>query len=590
MRWTRVRAGVVTVCVAVGLLVPVSRAAAAPLDDAIASGVAQAAARGVTSYVSVVDRRTGAVVSETANARQQVASESVMKLFIASYYAVQAGGSGNLSAGRADQLSRMIRYSDDGIASALFSSAIIPSTAARYGLTDTANATNPGRWGAARITAHDMALFLYRMSVDPLVGPWLMGLMAQTAPNGSDGFDQAFGFNALGGDHGSKQGWGSDNWTSQPNAVHSVGYTADWFAAVLQTGGSGTYRLMRDTATTTAQLIQGVPRSTDPIGVVDSATLDGFDLTLRGWAFDPDDAAQPLRIDVYDQRSDGVLTGFGGALSAVARPDVAAVYPGTGGTQGWAGTVRLAGGGDHRVCVFGIGIGSGGNTLLGCVTVTAPVPVGSVDAVTNPQPGVVEVRGWALDPAAPASGIATHLYLTGPDGQRTGVGVTADGSRPDVGAAFGAGDAHGFTASVPVSGTGDQQLCAFAISAGPPVVNPLIGCRTVTVVNAFGALDTVSSGPGTLTLTGWALDPHDLSRPVEIHVYDTVGGVTTGTSGLIASTRRDDVAAVFGVDSGHGYVVERPAAPGDHQVCAFAITQGGGSGNTLLGCRSVTVG
>lgn len=591
MRWIRMRHAAVAVLVGVGVLVPTGQAQAAPLDDAVASGVAQAAARGVTSYVSVVDRRTGQVVSETANAHTQVASESVMKLFLAAYYAVQAGGSGNLSASRAGQLSTMIRYSDDGIASAVFTSAAIPSVAARYGLGETANAGNPGRWGAARITAHDTAKFLYAMSVDPAVGPWLMGLMAQTAPNGSDGFDQSFGFNALSGDHGSKQGWGSDNWTAQANAVHSVGYTDQWFGAILQTGGSGTYRLMRDTATTTARLIQAAPRiADDPVGRIDGAALNGFDLTVNGWAFDPNQADQPLRIDLYDQHSDGSLVGYGGATAVATRPDVAAAYPGAGPNQGWSGTLRLIGGGSHWVCAYGIGVAAGGNTELGCVTVQTPVPVGTLDDAANTAPGQLTVRGWSFDPEVPTTAGATHVYVTAPDGSVAGTALTADGSRPDVAAVFpGVGDRHGFSAQLGVGQTGTYQVCAYAISVAPPALNPGIGCAPVSVQNSFGALDTVTASAGRVQLTGWAINPNNTGQAVEIHVYDTVAGATAGTSGNRAGGDRPDVAAVFGQGAAHGFGIDLPAAPGDHQVCAFALTTGGGVANTLLGCRTVTV-
>ena len=53
---------------------------------------ANAASHGITDYVSVVDRNTGSVVAETSNARQQVGSESIMKLFLAAYYILLYGG------------------------------------------------------------------------------------------------------------------------------------------------------------------------------------------------------------------------------------------------------------------------------------------------------------------------------------------------------------------------------------------------------------------------------------------------------------------------------------------------------------------
>lgn len=376
MRW---RALVVASVILTGIVVPTGTAAAAALDDAIAAGVAQADEYGVTSYITVLDRATGALAAETANAHVQVASESIMKLFLASYYATQAGGSDLLTPERRSTLEEMIEYSDDDIASALFTEDAIPSQAQRYGLTETENADNPGKWGAAKISAHDMAVFLYRMSIDPQVGPWLMGVLAATAPNGHDGFDQFWGFNALDGDHGSKQGWGSENWTSQRNAVHSVGYTDRWFAAVLQTGGSGTYYTMHDTATRTAELIQAAPRaSAAPVGKLESVTVDpadGTTATITGWAFDPSDAGASISVDIIDT---GAAQPVGTRIAAATdRPDVT-VATGAAGAHGFAATVTLTGAGTHDVCAFGIDGGDAANSLLGCqqVVVGPPVPAG----------------------------------------------------------------------------------------------------------------------------------------------------------------------------------------------------------------------
>ena len=54
--------------------------------------VGYAATRSVTSFISVVDRGTGEVAAQTGNAQSQVASESIMKLLLASYYLVLYGG------------------------------------------------------------------------------------------------------------------------------------------------------------------------------------------------------------------------------------------------------------------------------------------------------------------------------------------------------------------------------------------------------------------------------------------------------------------------------------------------------------------
>lgn len=203
--------------------------------QAVSQAHSQAAANGINDYLSVIDRSTGAVLAQSGSGTQ-VASESIMKLMLASYYLVLVGGYQHQSSDVLANLSYMIRYSDDATANAYFSSAAIPTIAARYGMRSTINATDRvGHWGAARITAADMTTFLYRASRDSEVGPWLLPVMAQVAPVGSDGFNQAFGMNSLSGTHGSKQGWGGDQfWTSASSVINSVGFTDRYFVAILQ--------------------------------------------------------------------------------------------------------------------------------------------------------------------------------------------------------------------------------------------------------------------------------------------------------------------------------------------------------------------
>ena len=228
----------------------------------------------------MVNRGTGAVVGTTSNANSQIASESIMKLFLAAYYLVLYGGYQKTPSGVKTQLSYMLRYSDDATASSLFTASAIPAIAARYGMSRTSNATDrAGHWGAARITARDMTTFLYRASKDGAVGPWLIPIMAQTAASGSDGFNQKFGLNALSGTHGSKQGWGNDSFFTSPTyAIHSVGYTGGLFVSVLQIGPASTYPdPMRATASYAARTIQAtdVTMSASALSAAASTTGGG---------------------------------------------------------------------------------------------------------------------------------------------------------------------------------------------------------------------------------------------------------------------------------------------------------------------------
>ncbi len=215
--------------------------------------VAVAAARGVQQSIAVVDRHTGATVARSGGDRQYI-SESIVKLFTVAYYLVQADG--HPDEGMADTLRTMIVRSDDAIESRLWNTDIVPSMAARYGLSHTGNGprTGPHDWGWELITADDETKFLYEMSQDGEVAPLLLDAMAHVEATGADGFDQSFGLNALPGDHGSKQGW-TDIGSSRQIQIHSVGWTDRYFVAILQTSTSASYESLRAESTRASQAI-----------------------------------------------------------------------------------------------------------------------------------------------------------------------------------------------------------------------------------------------------------------------------------------------------------------------------------------------
>lgn len=220
--------------------------------DQVTAGVTNAAASDVEQAVAVIDRTTGRLIAGHAG-DVSFNSESITKLFTVAYYLIQVDGTPGT--GLADDLRSLIQESNDTVQIDLWRPDIIPTIAARYQLTGTSNspAESPDTWGSDQITANDAATFLNTASQDPLVGPRLLAWMAGTPPTGADGFNQLFGFNALTGNHGSKQGWSDPGWS--PANLHSVGFTDRYFAAVLQTSPTATYATMRSTSTTTARLI-----------------------------------------------------------------------------------------------------------------------------------------------------------------------------------------------------------------------------------------------------------------------------------------------------------------------------------------------
>ncbi|MBM9467698.1 CAP domain-containing protein [Nakamurella leprariae] len=334
----------------------------------------------------------------------------------------------------------------------------------------------------------------------------------------------------------------------------------------------------------------GQQQAINPTGSFDGGSLAGTTYTLSGWAFDGNSPTTPLNVDVYDTRPDGTSAGTR-LLADRNRPDIARVFPAAGAAHGFEGQIQLRGSGRHRVCAFAINTGPGSNVVLGCRDVDVPGPTGSFDGAVSSAPGRIDVSGWVSDVAAPGNS-EVHVYVAGPNGRVGTPGIRTGAPRTDVARVFPwAGGNTGWSASVAPQGAGVNEICAFAINANPPGANPLLGCRTVTVRDAFGVLDGVSVSGGRMTVSGWALNPNNPGEQVEIHVYDSGPSGTKGYSGNRAGAGRPDVAAVFpGYGANHGYSISQPiTGRGRHSICAFAITTGGGAGNPLLGCRDVTI-
>ena len=257
-RW-RTGALVVTSALVCGLLSPFPAAGDVGEQRATDDAVAAAAANGIQQSISVVDRWTGENVASSGGDQQYIA-ESIVKLFTAAYYQVQAGG--HPDPAMTQRLRAMIINSDDDIESSLWSTDIVPAMAQRYGLSNTSNGprTGPDDWGWELITADDETEFLYKMSNDPIVAPLLTEAMSHEASIAADGFDQHFGLNAIAGDHGSKQGW-TDTGSSSPFQVHSVGWTDRYFVAILQTADDPDYDSLRAQSTSAAQSVLAAENS-----------------------------------------------------------------------------------------------------------------------------------------------------------------------------------------------------------------------------------------------------------------------------------------------------------------------------------------
>ena len=203
-----------------------------------------------------------------------------------------------------------------------------------------------------------------------------------------------------------------------------------------------------------------------PFGALDVVTPRLGGVSVVGWVVDPD-VASAVTTHVY-------VNGVGYALTANAnRPDIGGGLPAYGPAHGFVADLP-APGGPVTVCAYGINVGVGVHTLLGCRTTTVPTgsPFGVIDTLARSGTSATG-SGWVIDPDTAAS-ISVHVYVNG-----VGYAVLANGNRPDVAGGLPAyGPAHGYSFSVPASAS-PVTVCIYAIESAGMGGNVLLGCRTV---------------------------------------------------------------------------------------------------------------
>ncbi len=319
----------------------------------------------------------------------------------------------------------------------------------------------------------------------------------------------------------------------------------------------------------------------NPFGNVELVKGSPGKVQVSGWALDPD-TSSPIAVHVY-------VGAVGTPVQAnLTRADVAAAYPGLGSLHGFNATVPVTQSGPQQVCVYAINVSRGGNTVLGCQTVTlyGGSPIGKMETATQNADGTATVTGWAIDPDVTAP-ITVHLYVDG-----VGVAYTADKTRTDVAAQYpDYGGAHGFQLTTPVLPPGPHTICVYGINTGAGA-NVSFGCQDVVRPGAIpeqgrapiGALESLATSGSSITASGWAIDP-DTASPIQVHVY-----VDSAGTAFTASGNRADVAQLYpAYGPAHGFAAQvNSVAIGPHNVCVYAINTAAG-GNALLGCKQVMV-
>jgi hypothetical protein len=214
-----------------------------------------------------------------------------------------------------------------------------------------------------------------------------------------------------------------------------------------------------------------------PVGRVATVEVDGQDVRLTGWAFDPDAPAKAATVQVFAGSKLVAQRVANGDL-----PDVARYFPYAGSAHAF--TVRgIAPHGQYDLCVRAVNVGAGRLATLGCKAVTVAGdpkanPVSRLASVTV-SGTKVSATGWSYDPDRPASPVTVRFYA---DGKRL-ADVVADGNWPSLVKYRPAAEtnAHGFTYSATLS-PGSHQICAWAINVVYGTTNPFLGCRQVSVL------------------------------------------------------------------------------------------------------------
>ena len=210
-----------------------------------------------------------------------------------------------------------------------------------------------------------------------------------------------------------------------------------------------------------------VVRDASPFGGMDATAADGR-IRVNGWTIDPD-TASPIGVHVYVNGKATAST-----LASAPRSDIGRHYPAAGPNHGIS-TSFMAPSGTHDVCAYGLNVGTGSNSLLGCQKVTVSAsPIGGMDA-RSASTGTVTVNGWTLDPDTTAP-LQVHVYV---DGAPATVS-TAAASRPDVARVYPAfGAKRGIDATF-TAASGSRSVCAYGINVGGGT-NSLLGCQTIAV-------------------------------------------------------------------------------------------------------------
>ncbi len=316
-----------------------------------------------------------------------------------------------------------------------------------------------------------------------------------------------------------------------------------------------------------------VPSAPSPVGAIVSTVSGVGSVTVTGWAVRPDVPTGLVNVAANIGSNWYQLT--------AGKPDTIAPtkVSGAGPNQGYTGTVTSSPG-TKSLCVWATST-SGIGVQLGCTSVifaAVPSPVGGIESAVA-SPGSIALSGWAVRPDVPtalvnvAAQIGNSWYQLSSGSPDTVAPVKLAGAGPN----------QGFSGTISV-GAGTQQVCIWATSSAG--VGVLLSCQSVVVPSVpapVGALETVTGGVGTISVTGWAIRPD--APTALVNVAANIGNnwyqLSSGLPDAVAPTK----VATSGPNQGFSGTIS--TTPGVKNLCIWATSSGGVG--LQVACTTVTV-
>ena len=152
--------------------------------------------------------------------------------------------------------------------------------------------------------------------------------------------------------------------------------------------------------------VQG-PAAGPPIGYVDSMTVSGSIVTVRGWALDPTDSGTSTPVHLYlNGRGPGVVT------ANLPRADVGAALK-VAGQHGFSAKLGLDPGA-NTICVYAIGINPNVHTGLSCQLVYAGAARSAAGTLAAPDQAGITPEPQARAPLTTAAVTKSPTFPTVP--------------------------------------------------------------------------------------------------------------------------------------------------------------------------------